>query len=929
MRTRTILHIALLLLIICICHRLAQAQINYRLSNDIIPEAYNITIKPYLLVEDEENLFKYEGEIQIKLHAIVSEVREITLHKGIGVILTAAAFYDSTNKKIYLNIESFVFDQVTDKLTIRLDNALTVNAAVTLHFEFNGKIRTNLTGLYRTKYIDENENLKWIAATQMYTINARTVFPCFDEPALKAKFRMQISRPKEFNSVFNTRLIKTEVDGENRYMDYFEETPLMSTYLVAFIVSDFVTTGNTDFSIITRSAYKNYTGFSFEVGLKAVAAYDNFTQLPYKDLGNTILQNAGSPDLPYNAMENWGLVIYKESVLVNEPGYTDGWANKQYTLTVLVHEIAHMWFGNSVTFAWWSYFWLNEGFARYYQYFMAHELYPEYQLDQQFVINQMHFIFGIDAVNTTQPLTIPEGSVQSPSEIENTFSIIAYAKGASIIRMIRNLMGSDNFDNAIRQYLKENHLKNVRPQDLFTRLKAHWPTDQVLNLDNFFYDWTEKVGYPYVFVRLDNNGSDVYIEQHRFLFDPIEGSNPNLYYTIPITFTTDKQKNFNDLKPKFYMDNSGISASRSLEDNAEWIIFNLQQSNYYRVLYEEKILINIRKALLQKNHSDIPVINRAQLVDDLFNFARNGSVSYDRVIQFMEYLAFETEYLPWYAAFSGFEHVAKRLPLKRQKDFGDFLKEITEAVYKKLGFVNKDNTILDVYNRNKVINWVCKYGIEDCNKIAQAQFDNVINTNVKPSADFRETLYCSAVRSSSYRYYETLFNWFTAENVTTEKELLARSQGCTRLHYKAHFERIMKRAIPGDYRVMTLKSLYGENPENVEPVFDLMLYDIEELSKTLGGWPVVADVISDIADYFTTIEQQRKLETFVKNKGELFGTSKVTLDRAVNKVASNLLWTENNFGVLYTYFDERDNAGINQQISMLVICLSVLLNFFR
>ncbi|XP_037943906.1 membrane alanyl aminopeptidase-like [Teleopsis dalmanni] len=474
-----------------------------------------------------------------------------------------------------------------------------------------------------------------------------------------------------------------------------------------------------------------------------------------------------------------------------------------------------------------------------------------------------------------------------------------------------------------------NHLKSVQPQDLFTQLKAHWPTDQLpqVNLNKFFYDWTEKVGYPYIFVRFEYNGDSIYIEQHRFLFDPIEGSNPNLYYTIPITFTTDKQKNFNDLKPKFYMDNSGISFLQQLEENAEWIIFNLQQSNYYRVLYDEKILTNIRKALLQKNHSDIPVINRAQLVDDLFNFARNGSVSYNRVFEFVEYLAFETEYLPWYAAFSGFEHVTKRLPLKRQKDFGDFLEKIAKAVYEKLYFENNNDTVLDVYNRNKVINWVCKYRISDCNEKAQQVLNNVYSTKVKPSPDFRETLYCNAIRNGIFMMYSTVHDFFKSEVVITEKELLARALGCTRHHYELHFAHILLDIIPTHYKVMSLKPLYRENPENVGPVFNLITENIEKLSEALGEWSDAANIVNDIADYLTTKDQQTQLETFVKEKGELFGTSKATLDRAVIKVSNNLVWAENNLGTLYTYFDKGNSATINQMTATLIFCLSIFYYF--
>lgn len=146
---------------------------------------------------------------------------------------------------------------------------------------------------------------------------------------------------------------------------------------------------------------------------------------------------------------------FSESVLVHEPDYTDGWSDKQYTLTTVSHETSHMWFGDSVTCKWWSYFWLNEGFARYYGYFMTHEVYPEYELDKQFLLTQVQSIFATDATNKTQPMTTVEDLINTPSEISYKFSSITYAKGASIIRMFSNLMGKENFDQAIRDYLRE------------------------------------------------------------------------------------------------------------------------------------------------------------------------------------------------------------------------------------------------------------------------------------------------------------------------------------------------------------------------------------------------------------------------------------------------------------------------------------------
>lgn len=230
----------------------------------------------------------------------------------------------------------------------------------------------------------------------------------------------------------------------------------MSTYLLAFMIASFSARGNvSEFSVLTRPEFHNYTEFSYHVGQLVVPAYEELFQSPYRELGNDVLQYASSPRFPHNGMENWGLIIYSDGVLVQEPGYSDDWSDKEYAIRIIAHETSHMWFGDSVTFAWWSYFWLNEAFARYYEYFMANQLYPEYHLDEQFVVRQMQLIFGTDARNSSQPLSSPESEIQTPAQIAYKFSAITYAKGACMVRMWRNAMGADNFDTAIRSYLKQ------------------------------------------------------------------------------------------------------------------------------------------------------------------------------------------------------------------------------------------------------------------------------------------------------------------------------------------------------------------------------------------------------------------------------------------------------------------------------------------
>nr|XP_014098415.1 aminopeptidase Ey [Bactrocera oleae] len=915
-----------LLLLGCSAAIIDATEVSYRLARNVMPVAYDIWLRPYLLVSDGARRYTFNGEVNITLH--YSKAQEITLHKNL-IEITGAWLYNNNNKSAQL-IQTFTkdeltFDDITQKLTVPLKDQLTQYNKYILRFMYTGQIRDGMQGFFRANYTDDTGLEKWIGVTQSQRIDARSIFPCFDEPAFKATFRLEMSRPAKYKTVFNTELLESIPDGADRYLDIFAATPPMSTYLFAFLLSEHEQYGSDDLKVITRAEYQNYTLFAYEVAERAIKAYDEYTRQPYKQLGLPLMQLAGSPKFPHNGMENWGLIIYKDDVLVNQPGYTDGWSNKEYTLTIIVHETAHMWFGNSVTMEWWSYFWLNEGFARYYQYFLANKLYPEYQLDQQFVVNQIHLIFEIDATNATQPMTSLATSINTPQEIGHKFSSIAYAKGAAILRMMANLMGVNNFDNAIRAYLKEYHLKNTKPEYLFEHLKNYWPSLPQVHLEQFFSDWTEQVGYPVLFVNVIAVGR-INLTQKRFLLDPRDAKTDILTYTIPLTYTTDNERQFDNLTARIYIQKDS-DLSLIFDKPYKWILFNLQQSNYYRVFYDKTLLWQLKTALSTRNHSGIPIINRAQLIDDLFNFARVGMLGYDKVFEFTEYLTYETEYLPWYAFFSNLQRVAQRLTLEQQKLFVKYLQDIMSNIYKHLGFTRSNDTVLDIYNRNKVISWACKYHLFECDREAQQHFDALKATGSKPTPDFRETLYCNAIRDSQLTYYGILNEWFRNEKVISEKQKLMRAMSCTRFFHETQYIRILSGDIPSEYTSMSITEMYKQNPENVEAILIMITTTIDHLVVRIGGWSNLANLIHDIANYLTTPKQQKLLEDFVEAHSLHFGSSISILHDAVANVETNLKWANMHLPKLLQYLERRNGAGLKSITALLLIFVSVVHRF--
>ncbi|XP_002073916.2 aminopeptidase N [Drosophila willistoni] len=892
------------------------SSLDYRLERDVVPLFYNLTIR---LLADEAKPNTFNGDVSITLQAVKTdkEIKEITLHSD-GLEIEECLFYNESGVLIStIDTNQLTLDRTTQKLSVLLEEALALNENYTIRFKYSGEIGSGVEGLFATTYIEEGSGItKSVYLTHMQAINARLVFPCFDEPAFKAKFQLHIERPSGYNAISNTKQISSSPESNNRYLDHFEVTPVMSTYLLTFIVSEYTARGNeSDYAVVSRPEFYDNTEFSYNVGERVLPVYEGLFQQTYKELGNELLQHATTPSFRHNTMENWGLIIYKDAVLVQKPGYTDGWSDKEFTIRNIVHETSHMWFGDSVTLSWWSHVWLNEGFARYYEFFVAHELYPEYQLDQQFVVRKLQHIFPSDAVNSTQPLTSPEESIQTSSDIYFKFANIPFAKGGSIVRMWRNAMGHDNFDAAIRDYLKQHHLGNTEPQDLFYHLKQYWPVkSELVNLDQFLYDFTEQVGFPMIVVNASFENKQIRVEQNRFLLSPGDGSDPNIRYTIPITYTTNLAPDFQNLTPIGYFSKVVDVYDIWFDEAIDWIVFNLKQSNYYRVFYDAPLLNSLQLALHKSDHSGIAVENRAQIVDDLFSFARVGYVDYEEVFQFIEYLSQEVEFIPWYSTYQSLQLVANRLTPDQLPNFAKYLSDITSAVFTKLGASGKNSdSVLDVYNRNQQVAWLCKYQIKSCQEQVQVLYDVQ-----KPIPDYRETFYCAAARTEGYI---KILELYREETYPTEQDLLWRAASCTR-NYTGHYQNeILSYSRTLAEKKTAISQMYQQNPDLVTPIFIMLSENITQLSEALGSWAETAQVISDLADYFTTREQHQLLSDFYDENHLLFGTSAETLITALNSVESNLQWAQQRLGRLVNFLSLRNIGGATQTKALPMVAL--------
>ncbi|KAM9409836.1 aminopeptidase Ey-like isoform 2-T2 [Pholidichthys leucotaenia] len=454
---------------------------HYRLPNSLAPISYNVTLQPRL-TPNAEGLYIFSGHSAVAF-TCVNETDLILIHSNklnltiIDGHLATLTGLDGTSAP---SLRETWLEVPTQYLVVQLSSPLQVGSSYELVTEFVGELADDLGGFYRSEY-KEDGVLKIVATTQMQATEARKAFPCFDEPAMKAVFHMTLIHPQGTvalsNSMSYDPVIILGPDGENLTVTKFEPTELMSTYLLAFVVCDFTYIGETSENILIRiwarrkaieEGQGDYALSKTGPILTFFEDYYNITY-PLKKSDQIAL-----PDFGAGAMENWGLVTYRETALLYNPGVSSN-GDKEWVATVISHELAHMWFGNLVTTRWWNDLWLNEGFATYVSYLGSDYAEPTWNMKDLIVLNNIIGVMAVDALATSHPLSSKEEDIQKPADISALFDSITYSKGAAVLRMLSEFITEDVFSEGLHTYLQEFKYRNTVYNDLWRHLQMEIP----------------------------------------------------------------------------------------------------------------------------------------------------------------------------------------------------------------------------------------------------------------------------------------------------------------------------------------------------------------------------------------------------------------------------------------------------------------------
>ena len=335
-----------------------------------------------------------------------------------------------------------------------------------LRIGFRGIINHSMAGFYKSLYKSIDEPAKSVAmdgdhhvmfSTQFESCDARRAFPCFDEPNLKATFALSIEIPNDQVALSNMPEKESKPTEDDRKIVYFERTPVMSTYLLAWAVGDF--------EYVEDFTKRKYNGKPLPVrvyttrGLKEQArlglavccqVVDYFSEIFKIDYPLPKLDLLAVHEFSHGAMENWGLITYRTTAILFDEAKSDA-KYKNRVSYVVAHELAHQWFGNYVTMDWWNELWLNEGFATWVGWLAVNHLQPDYQVWSQFVQEAVQNAQDLDGLRSSHPIEVP---VKNALEVEQIFDAISYLKGSSVIRMLSSHLGQDVFLQGVSDYLK-------------------------------------------------------------------------------------------------------------------------------------------------------------------------------------------------------------------------------------------------------------------------------------------------------------------------------------------------------------------------------------------------------------------------------------------------------------------------------------------
>ncbi|MFQ5781724.1 MAG: M1 family metallopeptidase [Nitrosopumilus sp.] len=700
----------------------------------------NITpINYQLIFEPDLKKFIFTGTESISIFCKKS-TNTITMH--CAELKIKSCQIKSTGKIIQ---STFKINEKKEELQIKLGQK--IHDKATINLEFQGILNDRLLGFYRSQY-KQGGKTKYLATTQFEAADARRAFPCWDKPKAKATFEISIIVNKKFTAISNMP-VKSKKKYGNKIIYEFVKTPIVSTYLIYLGVGEFEylvgKISKVQIRVVTTKGNKSKGKFSLELSKKLLTSYEKYFGIKYP---LPKLDLIAVPDFAAGAMENWGAITFRETILLYD-SKTSSTRTKQFIAEVISHEIAHQWFGNLVTMKWWNDLWLNESFATFMATKFVDKFYPEWNLWDQFIEDAMNNAMGLDSLKTTHPIDV---AVNSPAEIREIFDAISYDKGGCILRMLENYVGETNFRAGLKKYLSSFKYRNATGQNLWDAIgkSSKMPVSAMVN------SWLKQPGFPQIDITQKN--SILAVKQSRFLMEPTKKTQRGLWH-VPITYGLGK-----DTKTKLLTKKSTtLKATKGLG-----VVANIGRTGFYRVKYDDRMLLDLKMLVDQKQ---ISPIDRWAIQNDLFALCVAGKEDVQNYLDFLDAYFDENSYLPqtnvatnlnFLSLLTFFENYSEEIHRYALNYFRKILSD--------LGWTpKKTDKHTDAFLRGFAIFVLGKLGDESILEQAQNKFKAFLKNSSSLHPDIRESVFSLVAWTGNAKTHSHLVSLYKKAKTTEEK----------------------------------------------------------------------------------------------------------------------------------------------------------------
>jgi puromycin-sensitive aminopeptidase len=722
--------------------------LSYRLPRNVVPEKYEIKIEPDLVN------FRFDGEELIHL-TVAEPVREIILN-ALELELADAFVTNNQQKKIAAQIR---LDEANERAVLSFPEQLEAGSWK-LNIKFKGILNDKLHGFYRSTYKDPDGNTKVIATTQFEATDARRAFPCFDEPDFKAVYRVTLIVDRHLTAISNAKIRAEKLLPSGKKVVRFNDTMKMSTYLVAFIVGEFEATeivdaDGTPVRIWTRPGQLHLAKFAEGIAVHALTFFNHYYGLKYP---GDKLELIAIPDFAFGAMENLGAVTFRDTALLVDEK-TASHAELERVADVVAHEIAHMWFGDLATMSWWNGIWLNEAFATFMEMLAVDSWKPNWKRWESFGVSRAQ-AFDTDGLRATRTIEFP---VKRPEEAQGMFDVLTYQKGASVLRMLEQFLGTEPFRRGISLYLSKHKYANTETTDLWDAIEESTkePVRQMMD------SWIYQEGHPMITVESVNDGKALRLSQQRFMYFGENAPGKDTLFHVPIMLKARTADGLTEKKVIL----TEQSTTVELPGKLEWVVVNAGGHGFYRVRYGADLLKTITN-----NINQFAPIERFNLVNDSWAAVLAGLMPLKQYLDMIRLFIEERDKNVWTVILGSLQYLNRLTADGKNTKTFEPLQKLTrmlfDKAYKRFGWENKPHEDeLTKQLRGMIIGALGTLG-EDQKVQEQASelFERYLNDRSSVSTDISPALVTIMAHTGSDDRYSRFVHEFKTASTPQEED---------------------------------------------------------------------------------------------------------------------------------------------------------------